>query len=122
MAGDTIEAAVRAYYKQQATPQIMPILPAEQMMVGLLQAMVAPAAQAMTTHNVQDFPTARMTGAGLTANDLQDLKQKAPNNLKEDKPKAYLNYVFFDNQFKFVDDGSGVKRLEGDPGQLETLS
>jgi RHS repeat-associated protein len=65
---------------------------------------------------------ARIAGPGLTANNVQDLKQKTPSNIKDDKPKAYLNYVFFDNQFKFVDDGIGVKQVDGEPGQLETLS
>jgi hypothetical protein len=27
-----------------------------------------------------------------------------------------VSYVFFDNQFKFVDDGSGVKQVDGEPG------
>jgi RHS repeat-associated protein len=122
MAGDTIQAAVKSFYRQQATSQNNAGLPAEQMMVGLLQALAAPTAQAMATHSVQASSAARMAGPGLTADDLPDLKHKAPDKTKDDKPKAYLNYVFFDNQFKFVNDGSGVKQVESDPGQLETLS
>lgn len=122
MAGDTIQAAVRAYYKQQVTPQNNAGLPAEQMLAGLLQAFAAPALQTAAVHSGALSPDARLTGPGLTANDLQQLKNNNPQQSKEDKPKAYLNYVFFDNQFKFVGDGSGVKQVDGDPGQLETLS
>jgi RHS repeat-associated protein len=90
------------------------------MLAGLLQVLVAPGTQA--THNARLVPDAQVAGPGLTANDLQNLKQKDPNNIQKDKPKAYLNYVFFDKQFKFVSEGSGVKQADGEPGQLETLS
>jgi len=122
MAGDTIQAAVRAYYKQQPTPQNNAGLPAAQMLAGVVQALVAPAAQAVATHSARLTTGLQMAGPGLTANDLQNLKQKDPDNTKADKPKAYLNYVFFDNQFNFVPDCSGVKQVDGEPGQLETLS
>src|SRR5699024_4425141 len=46
MAGDTIQAAVRAYYKKQAAPKKNASIPAEQMLAGLLQAFTAPATQA----------------------------------------------------------------------------
>jgi hypothetical protein len=116
MAGDTIQAAVRAYYKQQATPQNNAGLPAAQMLAGLAQALVAPAAQAVATHSARLTTGLQIAGPGLTANDLQNLKQKDPDNIKDNKPKAYLNYVFFDNQFKFVGDGSKVKQMDGEPG------
>ena len=122
MAGDTIQAGVRAFYRQQATPQNNAGLPAEQMLAGLLQALVAPVAQAATTHSARLAFDAQTAGPGLTADDLQQLKNKRPQDNKLDKPKAYLNYVLFDNQFKFVDDGSGVKQVDGEPNQLETLA
>jgi hypothetical protein len=81
------------------------------MLAGLLQALVAPASQALATHNARLTPDAQLSGPGLTANDLQSLKQKDPNNIQKGKPTAYLNYVFFDKQFKFVGDGSGVKQV-----------
>src|SRR5699024_5926436 len=124
MAGDTIQAAVRAYYKKQAAPKKNASIPAEQMLAGLLQAFTAPAMQAISAHEMSAATNARKIapGLGLTAADLQSLKQKDPNNKKLDKPKAYLNYVFFDNQLNFVEEGSGLKQVDGEAGELETLS
>src|SRR5690625_1277582 len=122
MAGDTIQAAVRAYYKQQTEPRKKVSVPAEQMLAGLLQALVAPGSQAIATHGGQTMPDARTAGPGLTANDFEQLKNKDPENKKLNKPKAYLNYVFFDKQLNFVEEGSGVKQVDGEAGELETLS
>jgi RHS repeat-associated protein len=122
MAGDTIEAAVRAFYRQQVTEQNNSGLPAEQMLAGLLHAFTSPALQGGTLHRSTIAPNASGSGPGLTAEDWQSLQQKNPAANQNNKPKAYLNYVFFDNQLKFVGDGSGVKQVDGQPGELETLS
>src|SRR5699024_7856687 len=80
MVGDTIQAAARAYYKQQAEPRKKVSVPAEQMLAGLLQALVAPGSQAMATHGGQVMANARIAGPGLTANDLTQLKNNDPEN------------------------------------------
>ena len=92
------------------------------MLGGLVEALVVPATQAVAVHNARLASAARVTGPGLTANDLQQLKNKEPQNEPENKPKAYLDYVFFDKQLNFVPDGSGVKQVDGEAGKLETLS
>jgi RHS repeat-associated protein len=88
----------------------------------ILQTLAAPMQAATATHAAN--PQYRMTSPliNITSNDLNNLKNKNPDNDKIDKPKAYLNYVFFDKQFNFVDDGSGVKQVDGEPGKLETLA
>ena len=122
MAGDTIEAAVGAFYQQPTTPQNNAGIPPDQILSGLFQALVAPATKTLTLHGGQIAAEAGIMGTGLTARDLQALKAKNPNRLINRKPKAYLDYIFFDNQLKFVTDGSGVQQVNGDPGELETLA
>ena len=35
---------------------------------------------------------------------------------------GYLNYVFFDKQLNFVEEGSGIRQVDGEAGALETLA
>jgi len=49
------------------------------------------------------------------------LKEKEPDQANPDRPKAYLNFVMFDDQFKLVDGNSGVKQVKAEPDQLQTL-
>jgi len=39
----------------------------------------------MATHSVQATPDARLVDPGLTANDLQTLKEKTPENIRENR-------------------------------------
>ncbi|MFY0256265.1 polymorphic toxin type 33 domain-containing protein, partial [Chitinophaga sp. 30R24] len=54
--------------------------------------------------------------------DYQRLKEKDPDQQTNDRPKAYLSYVLFDDQFHLVEENSGVKQLKGIPDQLQTLA
>ncbi|MFY0254330.1 hypothetical protein ACDQ55_10295 [Chitinophaga sp. 30R24] len=54
--------------------------------------------------------------------DYQRLKEKYPDQQTNDRPKAYLSYVLFDDQFHLVEENSGVKQLRGIPDQLQTLA
>jgi len=54
-------------------------------------------------------------------NDYRRLKEKEPDQANPDRPKAYLNFVMFDDQFKLVDGNSGVKQVKAEPDQLQTL-
>jgi RHS repeat-associated protein len=58
----------------------------------------------------------------FNSNDYQRLKEKNPDENREDKPKAYLNFALFDDQFNLVEDNSGVRQVKGEPDQLQTLA
>jgi RHS repeat-associated protein len=58
----------------------------------------------------------------FTSSNYDQLKQKDPSQNLSDKPRAYLNYVLFDDGFKLVDDNSGVKQVQGSPDVLQTLA
>lgn len=54
-------------------------------------------------------------------NDYQRLKQKEDNYPNSNRPKAFLNYVLFDEQFNMVEENSGVKQVKEMPDELQTL-
>ena len=91
MAGDTIQAAVRAYYKKQTIPKKKASIPAEQMLTGLVQSLIAPGVHAVAMHGGRLAPASQIRGPGLTANNLRSLRQKDPDNKEINNPKAYLN-------------------------------
>ena len=49
------------------------------------------------------------------------ISKDADENLAT-KPKVYLTYVLFDDLFNMVDDNSGVKQVQGNPDELQTLT
>ncbi|OMP74865.1 hypothetical protein [[Flexibacter] sp. ATCC 35208] len=49
------------------------------------------------------------------------ISKDADENLAT-KPRAYLTYVLFDDLFNMVDDNSGVKQVQGNPDELQTLT
>src|SRR5690606_15882208 len=38
------------------------------------------------------------------------------------RPRAYLNYVLFDDQFKMVDENSGVRQVQAQPDEVQVLA
>jgi hypothetical protein len=60
--------------------------------------------------------------SNFNGNDYQHLKEKDPNQNQQDNPKAYLNFVLFDDQFNLVEENSGVRQVKGEPDQLQTLA
>lgn len=58
----------------------------------------------------------------FNGSDYRRLKEKAPNQNQQDKPKAYLNFVLFNDQFNLVEENSGIRQVKGKPDQLQTLA
>jgi len=54
-------------------------------------------------------------------NNYQRLKEKNQNNGQSNRPKAYLNFVLFDDDFKLVEDNSGVRQVKESPDELQEL-
>lgn len=119
MAGDTVQIGAKAFYKSTGPAANKKPVPAEDMLAGLVQAFgdgVAPDAvhEGIAGNNGTPFTT------DFYNNNYQRLKQKdAPD---EHKPRAYLNFVLFDDQFKLVEDNSGVKQVNASPDELQTLA
>ncbi len=118
LAGDTVQIGAQAFYKSTG-PGDNASSPPEDMVASLLQAFGgAPAAAA--SHSIANVSGVSPLGS-FTSNDYQRLKAKDPDQNQEDKPKAYLNFALFDDQFKLVEDNSGVRQVKGEPDQLQTI-
>ena len=117
MAGDTISAVVRSYYTS-ANASVRNSLP-----TSMLSALV----QAFTGNTLVDGSHA---GAGSTSaiatvfsEDIYNVLRETDSSTNQStRPKAYLNYVLFDDQFNMVSDNSGVKQLQDAAGTLQTLA
>jgi RHS repeat-associated protein len=59
---------------------------------------------------------------GLTTGVFNTLKQIDTSQNLSTKPKAYLNFALFDDQFALVNGNSGVRQIQGSPNVLQPLS
>jgi len=119
MAGDTIQIGARAFYKSTGPKNNKSVSP-EDMVASLLQVFGGAAASssshaARQAENLSPF-------RNFNSNDYQRLKEKDADQNQQDKPKAYLNFALFDDQFNLVDQNSGVRQVKGEPDELQTLA
>jgi len=121
MAGDTIQIGAKAFYKSQGPGENKQPAPVEDMLASLVQAFSG-STNGEQSHAVASGESTSPFANNFTSNDYQRLQQKDPDQLKQDKPKAYLNFVLFNDQFNLVEENSGVKQVQGDPDQLQTLA
>lgn len=122
MAGDTIQIGAKAFYKS-AGPQKKE--KEDGTVINMLSDLVAAFAgnnQSGGGHGTSTLDPQTPFTTNFYNNDYQRLKDKDPDQQKGDKPKAYLNYVLFDDQFKMVEDNSGVMQVKEIPDQLQILS
>jgi hypothetical protein len=117
MAGDSIQLGAKAFYKSAAANTSS--TPVSSMLAALLQSFSG-AGISDGTHYATGSGSPLVTS--FTSSSYDQLKQKDPSQNLTDKPKAYLNYVLFDDQFKLVDENSGVRQVQGSPDALQTLS
>ncbi|MET7001539.1 DUF6443 domain-containing protein [Chitinophaga defluvii] len=121
MAGDTIQIGAKAFYKSQGPQENKHPAPVEDMLASLVQAFNG-SGQGEQSHAVVSAEPASPFANNFTSSDYQRLQQKDPDQFKQDKPKAYLNFVLFNDQFNLVEENSGVKQVQGEPDQLQTLA
>jgi RHS repeat-associated protein len=122
MRGDTIQIGARAFYKSNGPKEKQSAeLPAENMLADLVHAFGGQAVTA-SDHNTGAGSNQTPFNTNFYNNDYRKIKEKDPSQNQQDKPKAYLNYVLFDDQFNLVEENSGVKQVKGEPDQLQTLA
>lgn len=121
MAGDTLQIGAKAFYKSQGPQETDKPVPVDDMLASLVQAFGGSASRS-NTHSAAGASSTSPFDNNFTSSDYQRLKQKDPDQQRPDKPKAYLNFVLFDDQFNLVAENSGVKQVQGEPDQLQTLA
>jgi RHS repeat-associated protein len=122
MAGDTIQLSAKAFYKSGGPKENnSTIATAENMVADLVQAFGGNTHQDNGAHGVSAADQLTPFNSNFYNNDYRRLKEKEPDQPNADRPKAYLNFVLFDDNFKLVEENSGVKQVKAEPDQLQTL-
>lgn len=122
MAGDTIQLSAKAFYKSIGpSGKKQPVSTAENMLADLVQAFGGGRTPDGTHGAPGAIPRTPFT-SNFYNNDYQRLKEKEPDQQHIDRPKAYLNFVLFDDDFKLVEGNSGVKQVKSEPDQLQSLN
>ncbi|PWV56099.1 DUF6443 domain-containing protein [Chitinophaga sp. S165] len=116
VAGDSIQIAVRAFYKNAgaATSNTN----ATAMVTAILQAFSSPG----VVDGIHQSGGSASPVYTLSSSTYNQLKTKDASQNQPDKPKAYLSYVMFDDQFNLVDENSGVRQVGNGIDVLHTLA
>ena len=121
MAGDTIAIGAKAFYKSTGpVQQKQKLAPVGDMAAALVKAFggAGAAADKTTVLNNNNTPF----NEGFVNNEYQRLKEKDPGkDPAGNRPKAYLNFVLFDDQLKMVDENSGVRQVQAQPDEVQVL-
>jgi RHS repeat-associated protein len=117
MAGDTIQLGVKAFYKSIGANTSSAT--SENILNALVQALSG-STISDGSHGIVDASSA--FNSSITPASYDQLKSKDPAENLSNKPKAYLNYVLFDDMFNIVNENSGVKQVQGNADELQTLA
>jgi RHS repeat-associated protein len=120
MAGDTIQINAKVFYKSQGPTDDSQKAPVEDMVAGLVQAFGGKGAED-GSHASEAVANNTPFNSDFYNNNYQRLKEKNQENGQSDRPKAYLNFVLFDDDFKLVEDNSGVRQVKASPDELQEL-
>lgn len=121
MSGDTISLGTRVFYKSVGPSQQKNSIPAEEMLESLIRAIDG--GEAAGRKGVAGSQRPTHFTSNFFRNDYERLKkQESDDHLSQTRPKAYLNFVLFDEQFNLVEENSGVKQIKVEPNQLQTLA
>ncbi|MGE7776565.1 DUF6443 domain-containing protein [Chitinophaga sp. NPDC101104] len=124
MAGDTVRIGARAFYKSQSGngPQSS-MAPAADMAAALVRAFGNGSAASPDAHGATGIGNALPLNNNFVNDSWERLKKKENQSIfNPDRPRAYLNFVMFDEQLNLVEGNSGVKQVAAQPDELQTLA
>ncbi|WP_343669073.1 DUF6443 domain-containing protein [Chitinophaga sp.] len=119
MAGDTIQIGADAFYKSSASVGNTSNSPVSSIVAGFLQALTG-SSSTSGEHSLTAADNSVMT-TSLNNNDYSQLINSDNGDADPNRPKAYLNYVLFDDQFNMVNQNSGLKRIAANPDAVQHL-
>lgn len=121
MAGDTIQIGAKAFYKSGPAQKNQNAVP-QDMVSALISAFGNGQNTAEPGHGATTATANNTPFNNDFNNAYQRLKEKDKDASNPQRPRAYLNFVLFDEQFNLVEDNSGVKQVQATPDELQTLA
>ncbi|ACU64500.1 DUF6443 domain-containing protein [Chitinophaga pinensis] len=121
MAGDTVKIGAKAFYKSQEPQDNNRNVPLEDMLASLVQVFGSISDEG-STHLSSVATNATPFNSDFYNNHYQRLKEKENNIQSFYRPKSYLNFVLFDDDFKMVEKNSGVRQVKENPDELQNIS
>ncbi len=107
MAGDNFNVKVSSWYKLNGTTPGTPLSPLTDLVAAMLGSVGAAAAPVHGGNIVNELESNGI----LTPEATAFLNSRSYTT---GRPKAYLNWILLDEQFKYVSEGSGVEQVGGD--------
>ncbi|SHN35725.1 DUF6443 domain-containing protein [Chitinophaga sp. CF418] len=121
MAGDTVKINTKAFYKSQRPEQNKQNVPVEDMLIDLVKAFGLATNKGGDIHNSELAFNNTPFNENFYTNDYQRLKEVSRETPSSGRPKAYLNFVLFDDNFKLVESNSGVRQVKEVADELQEL-
>ncbi|SIO09192.1 DUF6443 domain-containing protein [Chitinophaga niabensis] len=121
MTGDTIAISATAFYKSVGGAKQKKLIAVADMVASLVKAF-GNSVPGAVSKVVDQTGNNTLFNESFYNNDYERLREREPqNNLLPGRPRAYLNYVLFDEKLKLVDENSGVKQVKEQPDELQML-
>jgi RHS repeat-associated protein len=114
MARDSIYIRVSSWYNQNGNPASYLPMPAANLLAALTAGLTGVSA-------ATDVSGAVIPASGLLQPDAANFLTQEPLP-RPTAPKAYLNWVVFDDQFRFVSSSSGAVQVSPNSGSVNSLS
>ncbi len=109
MTGDTINIRVNSWYKLNSVTPSTPQSPLTNIVTNLISGISGSAV--VNTHGVT---SSQFNTAGSFTPDVTSFLNNQTNNTTGGKPKAFINWIFFDEQFNIVQSASGFEQVGND--------